>query len=363
MIRYLRFLSGFIVLGLLVLMGLNVYLDPFRIYHAPVTPVAYSHIDRYRVAGLINESLYRNKDTDTVLIGTSMSDNTDVDDLAKKLGTDKILKLILSGGLPEEHILIVNHALRSQQVKTVYWELHSYFSSDKNFINDKDMLTIAPWRYFPSYLYDRSYLNDFPYLLSQDSFQNFKKIKEELHKGQDNMQGWAFKDKGTQKAYNAWSSNDNKNTIKENILKRDQSGECIKAPEFPSVNIMADFITKYPDVEFLLFIPPVHFSSFATQGKCSFENALDAQRQMADRIFKQKNAKLYAYGDREDIVLPFSNYKDQGHYMPAINTRFMTDMAKGKGQITPENIDRYFARMRDIYETGMARSDIDKPAP
>ena len=138
MLRYLRFLAVFIIAGLILLMGVNAYFDPFRIYHDPVTPVAYSHIERYRVPGLINESLYRNKDADTLLIGTSMSDNTDVADLAKKLDKDKVLKLILSGGLPEEHMLVMDYAFGSQQVKTVYWEAHSpYYAKDRHIINDK----------------------------------------------------------------------------------------------------------------------------------------------------------------------------------------------------------------------------------
>lgn len=361
MVRYLTLLFIFAALGLLTLITTNAVLDPFRIYHDPVVPMAYSHIERYRVPGLINESLYRNKDTDTVLIGTSMSDNTDPEILAREMKKDKVLKLVLSGGLPPEHRLVMDYALSSGQVKTALWELHApYFAQEEYSLNDKEALVFSPWKYFPTYLYDRLYLNDFSYLLSSDSFKNFKKLRKDLRKGKDNLQGWAINDGGTQNAFDAWNAPANKAEIKKQILNRGQPEECLPV-HYPAVEMIIDYATRHAEVDFQFFIPPVHFSARAVQDRCAFENTLAGHRHLASRIFALDNARVFAYGDREDIVLPFSNYKDNGHYMPEINTRFMTALARGQGEITPDNIDRYFDRVRDIYETGMARSDIDMP--
>ena len=363
--RYLILVFVFVSLGLASIIGINATLDPFRIYHDPVMEMPYGRIERYRIAGVINEGLYRNKDADTVLIGTSMSDNTDVFDLAKKLKTPRVLKLIFSGGLPAEHILVLDYALASQQVKTVLWEMHSpYFYQDMIPVNDDTVLAKEGWKFFPDYLYDRVWFNDVAYLLSTDTVKSFLKTQKDLRKGRDNMLGWATNDApGIEKEYAAWNGAANKKAVKDAILARDMKRDCaaIAAPE--SLAAVESFVKAHADVDFVFMIPPLHFSNLATMSYCDAAKVINAQRKYAEHLLKFDNVSLYAFADREDIVLPFANYKDSGHYMPPINDKLSGYIANGQGRLTAANMDRYFASLWRIYETGMARSDIEKLAP
>lgn len=363
--RYIILLFAFIVVGLSSIMGINATLDPFRIYHDPVLEMPYGRIERYRIAGLINEGLYRNKDVDTLLIGTSMTDNTDVFDLAKKLKTPRVLKLIFSGGLPSEHILVLDYALASKEVKTVLWELHiPYFSPQMIPVNDANILAKEGWKFFPAYLYDRVWFNDFTYLLSLDTVKSFLKTQKDLRKGRDNLSGWEINDAaGIEKEYLAWNSAANKASIKQTILARDMNRNCGVTEPPQSLAAVEAFVQAHKDVNFVFMIPPLHFSDLAIKPYCEAKRTIDSQRIYAEHLLKLGNASLYAYADREDIVLSFANYKDSGHYMTPINDRLSGYIATGQGRMTVTNMDRYFASLWRIYETGMVRSDIEKPAP
>jgi hypothetical protein len=363
--RYLILLFVFVALGLTSIVGINAVLDPFRIYHDPVMEMPYGRTERYRIAGLINEGLYRNKDADTVLIGTSMSDNTDVFDLAKKLKTPRVLKLIFSGGLPAEHILVLDYALASQQVKKVIWERHSpYFYQEMIPVNDEAILAKEAWKFFPDYLYDRIWFNDVAYLLSADTAKSFLKTQKDLRKGRDNLLGWEINDAaGIDEEYKRWNAPENKKSVKDAILARDTKRDCAATVDPESLAAVASFVGAHAEVDFVFMIPPLHFSNLATMSYCDAKKIIDSQKKYAEQLLKMDNVSLYAFADREDIVLPFANYKDSGHYMTPINDRLSGYIAMGQGRLTADNMDRYFAALWRIYETGMARSDIENPAP
>ena len=108
--------------------------------------------------GEIDTFLKKTNDYDTILIGTSLTENYHANDITKALNSKGTLKLCLSGGYPIELQAITERALPSKKIKNIVWGFDLFtFCEPAN--------TPHQQRIFPYKLYQKNY---YKYLLSFD---------------------------------------------------------------------------------------------------------------------------------------------------------------------------------------------------
>ena len=103
--RYLRIVIGVMLCGVALVAAINFIVDPLQYYRrASWYPPHFSDNQRFQNPGLI-----RNYDYDTIVLGTSHSENFLASDIARILGR-RALKLSISGSSIHEQSLTLRLA-------------------------------------------------------------------------------------------------------------------------------------------------------------------------------------------------------------------------------------------------------------
>ena len=163
--KWIKIFFGLSLIGVLFVGGVNYIVDPFQQYRVKTFyPIAFTN-QRYQNAGLS-----KNFEYDSLILGTSMTENFILDEVEKKLNFNKLIKLSVSGGSAKEQSTTLKTAIENNDnLKNVLWGLDIFA-----FIGEPDMLRYGI-NSFPFYLYDDYITNDYKYLFSTDTLkESFK---------------------------------------------------------------------------------------------------------------------------------------------------------------------------------------------
>ena len=153
-----------VTLFIIVLFGMvQFYLDPLLQYgneRGPLTFRTYSEI-------YSNPGIAKNYDYNAVLLGSSMVENTDINEL-NGIFDCKTIKVTYAGGSSYNHKKILDTCYNSgHKIEKVFWALDEYaLRTDKE----------TPRWPLPEYLYDDNKINDVSYLLNLDIFYYYSLI-------------------------------------------------------------------------------------------------------------------------------------------------------------------------------------------
>ncbi len=326
-----------------ILMAINFIVDPLQVYRkAPYAP-DFSKEQRYQ-----NPGLARNYDYDTIVIGSSMSENLRPSYLNPKLGV-KTLKLSIMGSSAKEQNLTANLALGTNKVKNVIWVV-DYFSmrGDPNRVRDE-------YGAFPFYLYDKNPLNDIKYLLNMDT------TKQVIHLG--------FVAAGLEKRINP-----DLNTLntwgeptafgKQRVLaewQKVQQGGPVTASEYEYSNVinnidvnLISLINKYPKVNFYLYYPPysiLQHRFYYDKNPQLFENELGMKKHVFEKVGLRPNVKIFDFQQEPKVTFNLNNYKDLAHHSPQISQWIIDCIAKGKYRVTKDNLNMGLNTLEKQVET------------
>jgi len=333
------------------------YIDPYQIFHR----TTFANVNtlpnqRYQNAGLINSYLADPKENyDSIMVGTSLSDNFTVDAAQKSLHWRRPLRLNMDGSKPKEQAELVRHALSKPNVKHVLWELFPrfYWPQTNDYSIDVQI--------FPEYLYNDNRIDNYPYLF------NFDILKDSWHI----WSGYLFLLSPDKLGY--WG--DNPSVIEqhrnfnspENILAMSQHTklelQSYKEPvsqwRYPVLEDEVFTITqKYcnTDVEFIFFVPPVSKIDYLAGGEYAVRTVSMA-RFILYKISNCSNLHLYAF-DLFPFANDLNNYKDQEHYLPDISIQILELIGKKQGLLTLNNIDAYESGFIDILNKYQIRSSF-----
>ena len=67
-------------------------------------------------------------------------------------------------------------------------------------------------------------------------------------------------------------------------------------------------------------------------------------------LLQAENVHIYGFSDRIDIISNLDNYMDSLHYSPEINSEILRAISAKEGELTADNIDEYYANVKEIYE-------------
>jgi len=332
-------------LALLFLIGALVYVvDPFQVYRRPTLykPVfieAYSSIP-----GII-----RNYDYDSIVVGSSMSQNFRISDIEALLGW-KSVKLTPPGCRPATAKLFMTAACDRKQIRNVLYSLDipSYTKGI-----DTHHTTL------PTYLYDDSPWNDYLYLwnqtvISEGIVKVFKALsgrkRYRLKQNEDRMWSWDVEDGYRQYGATIVAK---KERTRGKALGGDTLDSTMPAEMRESLELnQLNLIREHPRVSFIVFFPPYSIQAWhnvKTSG--NLDVYLQFKRDACELLLACPNVRVFDFQTNRDIICNFDNYKDGTHFSPAISHLILERIANEEDRIQPESIATNERHLRQLIQT------------
>jgi hypothetical protein len=316
----------------------NFIIDPYNQYRVKTFYPIYYENDRFQNAGLL-----KNHDYDTVVLGTSMSQNLVISDLKKALGFDKVIKLGISGGNANQQSLILKSVLsRDKETKNILWDLDTFIFSN-NYISS-----------FPSYLYEDNYFKDYRYLVSLKTVYKSLGVLLTAYTKDINSPGFNYDAmyqfmRPNQKfdSLRLLKSFENSNARKIKNIEN----EKFKVLKYNFDTLFLDLIKKNKDVNFIIYFPPYSILKFkAMKSQNILDDTLKFKRYIFSELIKHNNVKVYDFQDIKSITHNYKNYRDITHYSMDIDTQIIEYIKQNRHLITKNNMDYKVDNLRDQIE-------------
>lgn len=332
--RWVISLLVIIVVILLGFAGIMYTLDPLLQYGKESAPLTYyEYTEMYS-----NPGIAKHYDYDTVLVGTSMIENTDVDEFDQLMGS-KAVRLPYSGGTALNMKTILDVCFSSNnKIKAVYWELDEF----QLFSNP------AETRYpLPEYLYRNDHRKDLSYLLNLDIFYHYT-LKDIIGTLQGQVQPAERREESFYGDFRKEAVLKGYSRPEISELKWDQEAMLEKVKANLQQNI-EELVEANPDTEFVFYFVPfsiLYWDQELRTGK--FESTMAAVEYAIGELLQYSNVKVYFYHNEEDIITNLDNYKDYSHYGKWINSYLSQAMASDKNRLKIDNYEQVVEDMRQF---------------
>ena len=308
---------------------MNYIVDPLQFYRQATwyTPI-FSQEQRFQNAGLA-----RNWEYDTIILGTSMTENFVPSQVDAVFGEGtKTLKLSISGSSLYEERLAGEVALRTGQVKRIIWGLdYASFRGGKELLHEE----YGP---YPIYLYDQNIWNDVQYLYNISTLEDsLRVLKRKLTNTEqpairlDLLNNWQQK---YNYAFNLKYVYEHYKQAKEADIKAVQEGETdslAAAQESFDHNVLR-IVREHPEVEYHFFYPPysiLRFQLWYEYQPVRFYNQMEIKIYIYEQLSAYPNVHIHDFQSEAEITHRLEYYKDVSHYSQAINQYMIEQMAAG----------------------------------
>jgi hypothetical protein len=317
------------VLGVFLLVWI---VDPYFHFHKPFSFISY----RLSEERYTNDGISRHFDYDTIITGTSMSQNFKTSE-ADELLDVKSVKESFSGAGYKELSENLDRALSRHEVKNVIWTMD--FNA---LIREADYDQYSD---YPTYLYDDNPFNDVSYVFNKNVLYHgvfINLINTLIGQRSTTFDEYSSWDKPTgykyiMESYDRWEE------------KADmESGLDDESKDMVAENIRQNFVNlvnKYPDTTFYIFYTPysICWWDFMNQeGMMMWQ--FDAELISTELLLECPNVRLYNFNDQYDIIENLDNYRDKEHYGAWINTQILEWIAADEGLVTKDN---YLERLEE----------------
>ena len=344
--RFERFFFVTVLLGLLAFALPTIVIDPFFHYHGPLPGVAYElKNERYQ-----NDGIARHFSYDAILTGTSMMANFKTTEVDSLFGVDSV-KLSYFGGNYKEIGDALRVALRANpDIRMVL------MTTDLSaLIQDKDASYYGnagdAGYVYPRFMIDGDPFTDVYYILNKTIFleDTLGAVRYTRAGGETtSFDAYSFWEQGQvfgKEAVLATYERPPRSDLAFGMSQEDK--ELVRGNVRQNV---ADIALAYPEVTFYVFIPPYSICYWDVQHQNGIaQRDIDGMEAEIQELVGIENIRLFAFGDREDIVCDLDNYKDQAHYSAAVNAELLRCMAEGEGLLTEEDYKAYIDRIRELY--------------
>lgn len=321
-------------------------IDPFFHYHAPYVSSFWYVLDNERSQ---NDGILRHFEYDSVIIGTSMTENFKTSEAQSAFGGQWV-KVPFPGATYKEINQYVALALK---VKGRLANVIRCIDLDRIF-NGRDAMR-EDMGVYPEYLYNENPLDDVKYLLNRSVL--FERCLPTVatcrwQSGITSFDKYAF-----------WSDDFEYGPVRVignrspevGISARVQLGlSAEERKELRAVirqNVVS-MIESNPETPFMLFFPPysaVFWYDALRDG--SYGKRLEAERLLIETLVGVPNVRLFAFDDFQDLVSDFNHYRDAEHYGAWVNSQLLVWMHEGVGLLTRENYGRYLSNKDQMYRT------------
>jgi len=322
--------------------------DPLQLYHKPWfhKPVYWPE-ERYQ-----NPGLAKNYDYETIIIGSSMTENFFPSKVEEAIG-GKTMKLSLQGSYADEQHKTAKLALETGKPKTVLWGL-DYFALKKNKNKGRNA--------FPDYLYDNNFLNDFRYWFNYTPYDKLiqglkRQIRTGHVQGLEGLYNWnylvTFGEDVTIRHYR-------KALVEEASYGEEDPLELVQAN---FTKYVLPLIRDYPEVKFLIYYPPYSVLRHVVWRETNPER-YGYQQFMKEWMFEQfsryPNVEVYDFQTEADWTYRLDYFKDLSHHHQDINTWIAQAIGRKdpKYLVTADNVRKFVEELdRQVDEAAVSDDD------
>ncbi len=312
--KYL-FLSAFV---LVLLVGLsNFLIDPFHYFHAPRTYLGYSENQRFQ-----NPGLAKNLDFETVIIGTSHTENF----LNKKVSAEwgeNVQNFSISASTISEQYEMLDLVLSTGKVKRVVWEIN--FPS----FNFGDRMSLE-FGSFPVFLYHEEIESYFKYLLSYDTFiESLVALSGRRESDLSELHHWDDQFEYSEKrVLAAWDYSSQRWDKKLRLLWSKNAADLnlIQKVYERKVNSL---IRAYPHVTFDLLLLPTSILDYGSDLRIS-KFRLGRRiglRELVANSLELSNVSVHDFQLDRDLTFDLNKYKDLEHFDSKVTGLIVTSIA------------------------------------
>lgn len=339
--KWIKLLILILILNIIIVASVNYLVDPFQLYRVKTFyPVSFDIKDqRYKNAGFS-----KNYDFNSLILGTSMTENFVINEVEEILNFSKVIKLCISGGTGKEQNITLQTAIdNNKHLKNVLWGLDIF-----SFIGEPDKLKFGK-NSFPYYLYDNNISNDYKYLLSMNTLENSFKILTNSEKKSSNydynkMYQWQHKAEKEFKVENVYKAWEKRKTGFNNNSISEQKFNYLKNNFY--VNFLS-LIQNNPQINFKIFFPPYSILTFKTfEEQDLISDILEFKKYIYNSLLPYQNVKIYDFQTEKSITHNLSNYKDLSHYHQKVNYWILEQIKENKYLITKENYNNYLEDLK-----------------
>jgi hypothetical protein len=285
-----------------------------------------------------NPGIAEHYEYDAVMVGTSMIENTDVDECDELFGCNMV-RLPYSGGTSYNMKTILDVCFRSDNnIKNVYWELDEFQLLGSS---------TEPRYPLPEYLYRDDCVKDASYLLNIDIFYHYtmnnllgtlKGQEQNAERRHETLFG-VFGKEAMLSTYQRPEKQKQQTDASKLIKKVDENLDANIIP----------LIEANPGTKFTFFFVPfsvLYWDKEVQNG--TFDITMDAVKHAINRLLEYENVTIFFYHNETEIITNLDNYKDYSHYSKDINSWMTKSMAAGHGLVTRENADEVVENMREF---------------
>lgn len=315
----------------------NAVLDPFQILHAPwLGPARYALEDRYQLVGLA-----RHVPCDRLLVGSSTIRNLVPSEFDRLMG-GRTLRLAVAGGTLHEQRLFLEEAARANPIRAVYWALDPFaleWPSDA--VRDD-------WGPFPAYLFERSWATAVRYALDRrttlQSLANLAHAGDEAGAADKSIDRYCMSDEATAgpaALRRDWAEGFGAHPL---TLKLPPAAVIANA----EANAVAT-IQAHPAIAFTVYFPPIstlYFRAYWQRAPADLERLLAIKRDVALRLMRLPNVRLYDFQADPTYGLDVAHYHDMRHFSATLGSRLVHELAQPGPPLTPLTLDRGLRQLR-----------------
>lgn len=326
-IRIFLFLAAFLLMGCMLLV---IVIDPFFQYHKPLQGFNYT-IDNQLSQ---NPGIAKCFDYDSVMLGSSMTINFDMDLFEETMGLNTV-KLSYNGAYPKDIDNIMNIVQGSHnQIKEVFLGIDIYTYKKTPGVTAYGI---------PEHLYDDWFWNDLPYWLNKDVLLDY--IIKNIVTGEP----------GTP-LNKIYSTSDYVVCGKEHVLASytpPQEFADSLPPDYYIGNIeesldsyIIPYIESMPDTAFTIFFPPYSILYWYTRfAEGSLEAEIQGEKYIMERLLAYPNVSVYYFQNIYDFITNLDYYTDYTHYTYEMNDYMTRCFQDGTWRLTEEDCERVLDEM------------------
>lgn len=303
-------------------------------------------------------NIIRNCQFDSIILGTSMLENTSAKEASALIGGE-FINISMGGSDFFERSIVLKKALQ-YPIKRVIYSLDSYYIDCSTGQGDS---SLKEWRK----LYEQTM--DIHSLFTNLNPKRYKKYNS------DRPNAWFYQPNQMCRfgGLDNWVKNIDKQGIKpfltkelpaQALLAKNKSKQIQADPEnelimrhYIEENLL-NLIRNNPTTEFHLIFPPYYKYTYAVMRQNNSKKFY--LHQQAIRYITNCTEilpNLFVYGfENQQFSSDIANYKDTTHYSPEINTLLLESIAQKKHLLTKENVDTYLRECEmQAYEFDIAQ--------
>lgn len=321
----IRFLAC--ALAAVAALGALCYLiDPFMQYRAR------DH-KYYLNARFVSPGLVRHYDYDTAVMGSSLTQNFNMDSFRTLLGASP-LKVTLGGMNATE--IVQMHTLIKETGK-----------AERVYLCLPTDLQLTGASNYPAYLLDGSPLNDYRYLLGYEAWLRYiptdlallaldglgvaLPAKFDQARSIDYLEYWADDRPVNGAAVQAGYERPERTPYDENEAARLTKNACARADAFLAA------MELDPSIAYTLFFPPFSQLHYHVLDEAELRSYLAAKEHIVRSLAAYKNVCVYDFQSLP-LTADLDNYCDQNHYGPLVNEYMTACFATGECRVDADTI-------------------------